>query len=166
MSSSSNLLSRKRRDISNDDNDGGLFNSTTKRLRINEEINKVPVKFTTKLAELHLNSFNAEFRSMEQDKREVLETQRRLSAKIVTCLTNIHQENKILKKGIQIQDQKYKDVNLQYSQLECFMNQLIQRIQVLEGHHHNLQNELGRIRHGAESFNPNTFMPPPPPDVF
>ncbi len=71
------------------------------------------------------------------------------------------EENKTLKRAVQIQDHKYKELAHQSNQYESVVKQAAEYIQRLEEMNRALSNELTRDQ-GQHSF----FPPHNPPDVF
>lgn len=72
----------------------------------------------------------------------------------------IHEENKLLKKAVQIQDGKQKELLQQNEQYQHIIRLATEHIQNLESTNRNLRQELEMTRHG------NSFGHFSPPDVF
>eukprot|EP01038_Epipyxis_sp_PR26KG_P009468 gene9468-12756_t len=71
-------------------------------------------------------------------------------------------ENKILKKGITIQESRYRDLSQHNIQIEQILQQAMEYIRNLEEENRRLNNQ-----HSSQSsFNGCIFPPQPPPDVF
>ena len=73
---------------------------------------------------------------------------------------HVNEENKVLKKAVQIQDAKQKDLLQQNEQYQHIIRLATEHIQNLESANRNLRQELELTRHG------NSFGHFPPPDVY
>lgn len=76
----------------------------------------------------------------------------------------ISEENKILKKAVAIQDNRYRDMVSQNNNLQSVLGQAVERIQFLQETNKNLSEHVNILR-GGHLHGHNSF-PPPPPDVF
>ena len=86
-----------------------------------------------------------------------------LGSKLQTDYKRLDDENKLLKRGVTIQDSKLKQAEEVNSQLQIILNQAIQRIQQLEEKNNELKIALLSKMDNCHSF--DNFMQGPP-DVY
>eukprot|EP01036_Dinobryon_divergens_P022751 gene22751-31040_t len=102
-----------------------------------------------------------------QEVESHIQTNKRLTENLqaMSCENKtILEENKILKKAVAIQDNRYRDMVSQNNNLQSVLGQAVERIHYLQDTNKNLSEHInilkGGLLHGHNSF------PPPPPDVF
>mmetsp|Transcript_576 Transcript_576/g.1007 ORF Transcript_576/g.1007 Transcript_576/m.1007 type:complete len:252 (+) Transcript_576:240-995(+) len=78
----------------------------------------------------------------------------------------IHEENRVLKRGIQIQDGKHRELGQQYQRLQEVMSMAAARIAQLEQQNRQLTEQLYTSSAYSGSHMDSMFPPPGPPDIY
>lgn len=137
------------------------------------------IEATQKFHESHITALKVEHQIEISEKdqqiskltkgcKQLAENNQRLEESI----KSLSEDNKVLKRAVGIQDSKIKDLTAQNQQLQAILPQISTHIANLERQNEELKNYIRLIesngRHSSSSPNSpfNSFLPPPPPDVF
>jgi predicted nuclease with TOPRIM domain len=104
------------------------------------------------------NSKDAHIEQLLQERQSLMECNQNLNSNNI----KINDENKILKKAVNIQENRLKDLNNQNSTLQGIVSQAADYVVTLENTIVQLRQQLDR----NTDISSNYIIPPRPPDVY